>query len=306
MNDSPFYVTLPSDASMEQYPFNSAADWTTKLKHPVTLKGKWEVALVELQYMNSLSTLSKSQRMIIRIITEVKQNGAFKTTDHEIIFPPGHYGSADAFTTIIRNNIPTLAKLIIDEAGELEETSFLQKEAALHTDVLSPTDHRLRITLASPRVHIFFPPDSITLQKILGFDHSDIYAGLTADRNDSRVQEIANMYVANLRSTSTTVPIIAPRPLNPMLGNQSLFVYCDVADYSLMGDSAAQILRTTSIRGSFMELITERFDVPHYVPVLTNHFEKVNVSISTDLEETARFATGKSLVKLHFHPHCNF
>lgn len=291
---------------MDQYPFNTAADWTTKLKHPVTLRGKWEVALVELQYMNSLSTLSQPQRMIIRIINTVKQNGEYKTTDHEIVFPPGHYGSADAFTSIIRDSIPALEKLIVEEAGELVERSPLQNEAALHMDVLSPTDHRLRITLASPRVHIFFPPDSITLQKILGFDHSDIYAGLNSERNDSRMQEIADMYAKNWHSTSKTIPIIAPRPLNPMLGNQSLFIYCDVADYSLMGDSAAQILRTTSIRGSFMELITERFDVPHYVPVLTNHFEKVNVSISTDLEETARFATGKSLVKLHFRPHRNF
>ena len=51
-----------------------------------------------------------------------------------------------------------------------------------------------------------------------------------------------------------------------------------------------------------MELITERFDIPHYAPVLTNHFETISVSLATDLDETAKFAAGKALAKLHFRP----
>ena len=81
-----------------------------------------------------------------------------------------------------------------------------------------------------------------------------------------------------------------------------MFVYCDVADYSLVGDSSAQVLRSVPIKGSFMETITERFDIPHYVPVLRTHFESLQIAVGTDLEATARFATGKTLIKLHFRP----
>ncbi len=302
MNNSPFYITLPSDASMDQYPGNTAADWVTKLKHAVNLPGKWEVALVEMQYMNSLYTLPQKQRMIVRIINNVNSNGQFTTLDHEITIHPGHYHTADKFISVIEACIPPLADLNIDDTGILSEFNETTGDKAFKLEMFSSTDHRLRITLCSPRVHIFFPPDSVALQKILGFDHSDIYAKMITDRNDEHVKEIALMYASHIKSTFKAEPLVAPRPLNPLLGNQSLFVYCDVADYSLVGDSAAQVLRNVTIKGSFMQLITERFDIPHYVPVLTNHFETISISISTDLEDIARFATGKSLVKLHFRP----
>ena len=94
MNESPFYITLPSDASMEQHRENTAAEWTTKLKHSVTLKGKWEVALVEMQYVNSLSNIPTQQTMIIRTITgirEANEKGQPEFTDHAIVYPPGNY-----------------------------------------------------------------------------------------------------------------------------------------------------------------------------------------------------------------------
>lgn len=55
--------------------------------------------------------------------------------------------------------------------------------------------------------------------------------------------------------------------------------------------------KVVSIKGSFMDLITERFYIPHYTPVLMSHFETTTINIITDLEEIAKFATGKSSVK---------
>ena len=53
--EAPFYITLPSDVQLDTFS-NTASDWTTKLKHAITLKGRWEVAIVELQYVNSIYT----------------------------------------------------------------------------------------------------------------------------------------------------------------------------------------------------------------------------------------------------------
>ena len=296
MHDAPFYITLPSDASMEQNSKNTAADWTTKLKHPVSLKGKWEVALVEMQYLNSLSTLAHQQTLVVRTLTGIKgENDKVAEpsfTEHIINFPPGHYSAAEAFLTIIRDNIPELKPLYyLDPPGIDEEASQAPGDKALKVEMFSPTDHRLRITLGSPRVHIHFPSDSLALQKILGFDHNEIYAKMDMEKHPEHVMDIVCMYQREKRVNFKMQPIVAPRPLNPLLGNQSLFVYCDVADYSLMGDTSAQILRTVPIKGQFMELITDRFDIPHYTPVLMSHFENITISIGTDLEETAKFAT---------------
>jgi hypothetical protein len=45
-----FYVTLPSNASMDTYPNNTVTEYATKLPHPLELDGQWEVGLVEMTY----------------------------------------------------------------------------------------------------------------------------------------------------------------------------------------------------------------------------------------------------------------
>ena len=213
--------------------------------------------------------------------------------------------------SFIRENIPKLdLPLKFTDAsgkleGELEEENVVAGGLAFAVEMFSATDHRLRITLASPRVYLHFPQESIALQKILGFDQADVFAKMKDKPNEKspeNIDDVVAMYGKSIGSTFDMLPVEAPRPLNPLLGNQSLFVYCDVADYPLVGDTASQILRSVSIKGTFMELITERFDIPHYTPVFMSHFETINISLSTDLEEIAKFATGKSLVKLHFRP----
>ena len=49
MNSRRFYLTLPSNASMNLYPKNTAAQYTIKLPRSIALDGgDWEVALTEL------------------------------------------------------------------------------------------------------------------------------------------------------------------------------------------------------------------------------------------------------------------
>ena len=47
---SDFYVTLPSNASMDYYKANTLANFTTRLPNVIDLTGDWEVGLVEIQY----------------------------------------------------------------------------------------------------------------------------------------------------------------------------------------------------------------------------------------------------------------
>ena len=49
-----FYVTLPSNASMQTYPENKQSNFTTILKNPLELGERYEVALVEMSYTHSI------------------------------------------------------------------------------------------------------------------------------------------------------------------------------------------------------------------------------------------------------------
>ena len=43
-----FYVTLPSNASMNVHPDNKKSDYTTQFNTPIVLEGNYEVALANI------------------------------------------------------------------------------------------------------------------------------------------------------------------------------------------------------------------------------------------------------------------
>ena len=49
-----FYVTLPSNASMDFFPQNVVSNYTTKVVSPIRLEGPWCVALSKLSFKNSI------------------------------------------------------------------------------------------------------------------------------------------------------------------------------------------------------------------------------------------------------------
>ena len=59
---SHFYLTLPSNSSMDYYPENTVARYTTKLANTIELEGDWEVGLLEmstpLELVNIVEELS--------------------------------------------------------------------------------------------------------------------------------------------------------------------------------------------------------------------------------------------------------
>ena len=51
-----FYHILPSNTSPKTFPKNNASQYSTPITNPHMLEGKWEVALINLQYSNCINT----------------------------------------------------------------------------------------------------------------------------------------------------------------------------------------------------------------------------------------------------------
>lgn len=58
-----FYVTLPSNASMQIFNSNKANSFRTQLAAPINLIGKWEVGLAEIQYPRTWNTLNRGENI---------------------------------------------------------------------------------------------------------------------------------------------------------------------------------------------------------------------------------------------------
>jgi hypothetical protein len=79
-----------------------------------------------------------------------------------------------------------------------------------------------------------------------------------------------------------------------------IYVYCEVASYSIVGDTKTPLLRVCSINGRHGEIIRTIFTHPHYVPVARKEYDCIQILLSTELGQPFPFLFGKSMVTLHF------
>ncbi len=311
MNNKSYYLTLPSDACMTLYPKNSAAVWTTKLQAPVSLQGRWEIGLVELIYPNSAYNIPKDQ--VIEFYQIVTPSGEQRLT--RIKVPAGIYEAVDLIACI-NAGAPKVALCIDDTKTPAYNVHAFRAS-------MSNSERKARISFCHLRSYIEFPESSLHLQRVLGFqnrivrpmDDQDylkrfiewvkLQEPVAVQDNiegymDSQIMELKFLRKFGYQIEHYETEVVAEKCINTAYGNQTLFVYCDAADFSVVGDAVSQILRTVPIKAnSAFQMVVEKFDAPHYVPVIRNYIENIQVSIESDLGDNAKFQIGKSLVKLH-------
>jgi len=88
MNSHRFYLTVPSNASMQLYPNNKVAQYRIKLPRPINLdSGDWDVALTELSVLSIFDNVVSCTCYIKLIGPEHSINNS--TVNY--IIEPGHY-----------------------------------------------------------------------------------------------------------------------------------------------------------------------------------------------------------------------
>ena len=290
-DDSGFYLTLPSDACMEKFTLNNAASWTTKLRNAINLKGKWEMCLSEIQYMQSMLTLPKAQTfqcdMLSSHPTDAEPTKPLDFVTHLVTIPPGKY-TADELIKQLTEKCPTSMGHPCYKVGFVSEN-----------------DRRVEFTFPGILANIEITEDSELLFSILGFADGKYFLKNSAKTWSTDLDKAieADPGFLKIFNWDYNRKMTAQRLINLKTGNQSMFVYCDVADYSYLGDTLSQNLRTVSIRGDHLEVVTERFDLGHYVPVLLTNFENITINLANDSGDLIKFYAGKSMVKLHFRRH---
>ena len=287
-DDQGYYLTLPSDTCLDSYPDNNTASWTTKLRQPIQMKGKWEVCLSEIQYMQSMLTLPKAQTfqcdMLSSHPTDAEPTKALNFVTHLVTIPPGKY-TADELIKQLSDKCPS----------SLGHPCY-------KVEFVSDNDRRVEFKFPGLLANIEITEDSELLFNILGFADGKYFLKNSAETWAADLDKSSAADPENLKMFNWDYDrkMTAQRLINLTLGNQSMFVYCDIADYSFVGDSLAQILRSVPIRGKYLEVVTERFDLGHYVPVLSNNFQTVSINLANELGNLVKFHAGRSMVKLHF------
>lgn len=83
-------------------------------------------------------------------------------------------------------------------------------------------------------------------------------------------------------------------------GLNFMYVYCDVASDSVVGDTRASLLRVCNVYGKHGRVVHIAYERPHYVPVGRREFGTIGITINNEVGDPMPFEFGISMVTLHF------
>lgn len=150
-----FYMTLPSNSSIQHYPNNCASHFFTKLPQHVDLNGEYEVGLSEIQFSNTYFNVKEGEASFRYTLP---QDNSEPPLFIDIVVPPGLYESNDAF-------VHTLTQMTKTWLGNLSNSKsrlrFYYKRAS----------KRISLTVYESGAKLTLSP---ALQKIMAFPDSEI------------------------------------------------------------------------------------------------------------------------------------
>ena len=241
MEGSQFYLTLPSNSSIDFYPQNTVSNFYVNPPQSIELTGQWEVSLKEIIYPRTWNNVRR------------KQNHFYIWGTHDIpsvfILHEGYYSAIEDVLQGIKNT-----------------NKMVQDNIELGYNRISR-----HVTVTPKNGFSIGFGDGLNL--ILGF---------------------------GLKSPKISKETISPYVVNVEAGLHSLYIYSDVIEAQIVGDTMAPLLRIVQVEGKDGDIVSRTFQDPPYFPVSRKTFDSIEVDIKDDTGERVPFESGKVIVQLHF------
>ena len=298
-----FYLYLPSNSSMGYYPENTLAHFKTKLHNTIELEGDWEIGLSEIHFPKTWYTVAKEGAEIIveccgcaAVIrrglydadtidaaavaaAEIEANDTHAGKHTDLSPRPGrdemmriylNGGYYDSIADLVRELNLAISREFAEQSPLIFADSFSQppkiKYGSLtrRTNIIIPSNYE-----------VTFPP---TLLTTLGFTKNQLPL---KNKNGSKKA------------------ILAENVCDIEGGIHGIYVYCDLVDHVVVGDTVAPLLRIVESNGYNGEMIYKIFEQPRYLPLRKKHFDVVELDIRDVFGEPILFETGHVTVTLH-------
>ena len=94
---------------------------------------------------------------------------------------------------------------------------------------------------------------------------------------------------------------LAENPIDISANINSIYVYGDIVESSVVGDSFSKLLRVVSVPNTEFGGTEQRiYGNPSYFPVEKKEFQTIEIDIKDDTGSTLKFESGRVVVVLHF------
>ena len=264
-----FYMTLPSNASMEMHPDNTLTHYVTHLPQRIDLTGEWECGLAEVQYPHTWYNVTENDVWFFLNTVDV--------TDSSIRskLSCGYYD--DPLTLMYHVNKGLYSMRTEKTQAQLSYSSVTQK-----------------MTLHMTENTLFTIPYHSAVASMLGFREPIASKSVAATSSP--------VLPADSRHPDSSYPFHfeADDVVNLTQGFDTLYLYTDIVESRIVGDTLAPLLRVLPISGHHGDRVSARFTNVHYVPLLRSNFDSIEVDIRNDMGRRVPFEYGRVTVTLHF------
>ena len=258
---SEFYLTLPSNTATGSEA-NRTNRFRVELPHTIELEGDWDVALVDIVYPHSWDNVNSVGLGVTHVAALlVITNGT--DDNHKLYLPNGYYETINDLNFAI-------IQAWNDKQKEIGQKASLPPFHFKFNQITK----RNRLVYAEKQDKVITVRLSKHLQYLMGYDRD--YIAHTSRHKEAK-------YPPDMRG-----------------GIDALYVYCDIVENQIIGDSLEPLLRIVPVQGKHGDLVEKNFEMPHYVPLLNKKFSSVEVHIKTDTDTYLPFNYGKVIVKLQF------
>ena len=258
---SSFFITLPSNASLDSYPDNNPSNFTVDLNPALELNGNYECSLVEISLPRSWSNVLKSDDLFLNL-----SNTATKKTQ-KINLNRGHYGTVQYLITKLNAAVKPEFKQFSNPNPQTAGRAAFYFRHLFHwsTEIQ-------KVFLAVPENVKLVLSD--TLQRILGLERNNYEGPLQA-------------YAANIANIHTNI--------------NAFYVYGSIIENRHVGDVRAPLLRIVPIDNQNGGCdIFHSFTNLQYSPVRLSHFDRITINIRSGRGELIPFQKGIVIVTLQF------
>ena len=153
--ESEFYVTLPSNSSMQYFPDNKTSNFVTKLSRTLQLDGEWEVGLAEIDYPHTWYNVHEGKNSVESYAPD-KFDLVFQIVEYSI--QPGYYEKVqDMIDSLYKAGLANLTDVVLlyDDTSKRVTVVKLRGDIARMFGFLNDTTIRTSdekgFTLALPR-----------------------------------------------------------------------------------------------------------------------------------------------------------
>jgi len=266
MSRGQFYLTLPSNTESG----STASNFHVRLPNRIKLEGDWEVGLAEIIYPFSWYNLRNEHCKITAGISNSNMDWSRSI---------GGYIPSNFYEDVTH---------VIDAINKVIKTQ-VRKYQDIPGDVITFTFNEGYVILLLRYAYV----DVVTLHpdvsKLLGFSTPTLYLRTVQKYEDDLVIIRADNRAVHIKTEF-----------------QTLYIYCNIIEDQIVGNTLAPLLRIIDVQGGFKDIVHRTFDNPHYVPILQKDITNLEINIKTDSNDFVIFEFGKVVVKLHFRKRSDF